>query len=95
MTPSDQNIADAKRKAASYSTAGIKNERDQLRETNADWLAANAPGGWIDNLRVINAELIAALQYIELSTRHNGQWANQAVCTFARAALAKAQSCAP
>jgi len=31
-----------------------------------------------------------ALFYIALSTRPDGQWANQAVCSFARAALGDA-----
>ena len=33
------------------------------------------------------ARLMEAMKYIELSTRPDGQWADQAVCAFAKAAL--------
>lgn len=37
-------------------------ERDRLRVTVRDWLAANSPGGWIDKLRVQRDALAAAGQ---------------------------------
>lgn len=40
-------------------------EIEKLRQQNSEWLAANGPGGWINDLRVEVERLRAAAKYAE------------------------------
>ena len=82
MTPSDQNIADAKRKAAPYSTAKIIAERDRLLAVNAELIAA---------LR----DVIAYAEHNNISEYADRQGSIEAIAyRNMLAAIDKAQSCA-
>lgn len=39
----------------------LHEENERRKATIKDWLRANAPGGWIDELRTLNADLLEAL----------------------------------
>lgn len=90
----DENEALASNLRGKHATAGatyahLIAERDRLRDeltaarkTNSEWLAANGPGGWINDLRDENAKLLEDAERYRWLRQQN--WNESTICAVAR-----------
>ena len=85
---------DCELEAAAAELRRLHEENERNKTTIKEWLQANAPGGWIDELRALNQELLESLHEclgaVEGLEAKAKIWSG--IANKARAAIAKAEA---